>query len=223
LHRTDTNSLNTREFSSTLNTSSSNNNNQNLQNNTSNSNSSNNNNNNTSNNISINSINNTNNSNMTSLITNNQLTNINNNLNKITVFWENSSNKLILFNDWNDGFNEWHPMHPYPPLKSYLISLNKRRNAKHRIEIEFDEQLGLYLPTFKIIQKQLQLQQQLQHQQQEQLQQLQQQSLNTYHHHVSAYSSQNHPSTRLIKELHKLVNANNTNTVCTFSSSFSSL
>ena len=220
MHRTDTNSLNTREFSSTLNTSSSssnnNNNNQNPQNNTSNSNSSNNNNN-TSNNISINSINNTNNSNMTSLITNNQLTNINS-INKITVFWENSSNKLILFNDWNDGFNEWHPMHPYPPLKSYLISLNKRRNAKHRIEIEFDEQLGLYLPTFKIIQKQLQLQQQQQHQQQEQLQQLQQQSLNTYHHHVSAYSSQNHPSTRLIKELHKLVNANNTNTVCIFSS-----
>jgi hypothetical protein len=241
LHRTETssNNLSTRDYNSIGNhqpTNTSTNTNNNNSNNTSSNSTSNNNintNNSNSNNSNNSSNNNSNNGNSNNNSTNNYGSSANNNNNsgnggkQTLIAWENSTNKCMQFSDWNDGLNEWCAMPPYPSLKIYMNSIKNRRGPKQRTEVEFDEQLGLYLPTFKIIQKQLQQQQQQQQQQKEQLQQLQQQSTDTnYHHHHHQHQhqhgnnnqhsshQQNHPSTRLIKELHKLVNSNpNNNTV----------
>jgi hypothetical protein len=54
-------------------------------------------------------------------------------------------NRVVDFNDWNEGMNDWTFMHPYPHLKSYANSINRRKNRNKDL-IEFDEQLRIFLP-----------------------------------------------------------------------------
>jgi hypothetical protein len=73
--------------------------------------------------------------------------------NKLVIMWNNqkkgtrnnSNNRSIEFNDWNDGLCEWQLTHPYPTLKNYITSLNKRKSNK----LEFDHEIGFYLPNKK--------------------------------------------------------------------------
>ena len=144
------------------------------------------------------------------------------NNNKLVVVWSNNhssntnlyksvnTNKIVELNDWHDGLNEWNLTHPYPSLKTYVNTLNKRRNKRN--DIEFDEDVGLHFPSaFKqqlnqIKQKQIQKEQELE-------------GFDYLPPHISHNSNNtnlnilnnNVASTLLFKELHKLVNSTNSN------------
>jgi hypothetical protein len=109
--------------------------------------------------------------------------------------------KNIDINEWYDGINEWSLAHPYPSLKKYSNSLVKRRNKRN--DIEFDQEIGLHLPsTFK---------HRLQHIKQHHAQRLEQDdylpphiSLNSNHSNLNLLNN-SEASNLLFKELHKLV------------------
>lgn len=117
-----------------------------------------------------------------------------------------NNNRYIELSEWNDGLNEWQLVQPYPSFKNYLNSYAKRKNTKL---IEFDEDLGLYLPTIKPKQQEIIIQKPHQH--------------NHSNYYTGKDTSSNlapiHPnaslntlnnniaSNKLIKELHKLVSS----------------
>ena len=111
------------------------------------------------------------------------LSEINNNTNNNN--FKTPLNKLLTFNEWNDDLNEWSYGHPYPSLKNYVNSLNKRRFRK--TDIEFDEDLGIFVPIFKP--------------------QFQNPQLNsTSNINQMAQKLPNSSNHRFMKELHKIVN-----------------
>ena len=126
---------------------------------------------------------------------------------KVVVVWDsktsnrnsvyNNTNRILQFNEWYDGISEWEPHHPYPYLKTYVNLLNKRKAKRH--DIEFDEDMGLHLPSAR-----QSLQANMASQQQ------QQQQLNNPNLASSALRQVNNPvSNRLfMKELNKLASNN---------------
>jgi hypothetical protein len=60
-----------------------------------------------------------------------------------------TNNRVIEFNEWSDGLNEWHPNHPYPSFKTYINGYARRKNNKKNNDLaDFDEATGLFLPNF---------------------------------------------------------------------------
>lgn len=56
------------------------------------------------------------------------------------------SNRMLDFSDWNDGIGEWNFVNPYPCMRNYMNGLGKRR-SRNKDPIDFDEELGMFVPA----------------------------------------------------------------------------
>lgn len=56
------------------------------------------------------------------------------------------SNRMLDFSDWNDGIGEWNFVNPYPCMRNYVSGLGKRR-SRNKDPIDFDEELGMFVPA----------------------------------------------------------------------------
>lgn len=53
------------------------------------------------------------------------------------------------FNDWHDGLCEWQAIHAYPSFKNYVQNFKSKLKNKRNDTIEFDQELGFFVPNFK--------------------------------------------------------------------------
>ncbi|CAF0761592.1 unnamed protein product [Brachionus calyciflorus] len=104
-----------------------------------------------------------------------------------------AKNRNFEFNEWYDGLCDWQTIHSYPSFKAYIQNFkNKLKNKRN--ELEFDQELGFYVPVFK-----LKPPQQLQQQQQQQ----QTQKIITNPANLNTLNNM-YASNKLMRELNKL-------------------